>query len=125
MSEDLVRAAERRRGLLAAEAGGFAATAVENLRREFPYHLRHLMLRPGDFPHTPRDIHPAFCTSFDWHSCVEMHWVLVRRRIWPSRPPPSAPGSARPGRTGGAGRSRWPTSWPGGTTRTAGAGRPR
>ena len=25
-----------------------------------------------------RDQHPAFYGSFDWHSCVEMHWVAVR-----------------------------------------------
>ena len=33
---------------------------------------------PGDFPHRPRDRTPVFYGSFDWHSCVEMHWVLVR-----------------------------------------------
>jgi len=26
----------------------------------------------------PHELHPAFYGSFDWHSCVEMHWVLVR-----------------------------------------------
>jgi hypothetical protein len=26
----------------------------------------------------PRERHPAFYGSYDWHSCVEMHWVLVR-----------------------------------------------
>ena len=36
------------------------------------------MRRPGDFPQRPRDIFPAFYVSFDWHSCVEMHWLLVR-----------------------------------------------
>ncbi len=71
-------AARRREALLAEYAGGFAATAVENLRREFPYHLSRLMTARGDFPQAPRDIHPAFHSSFDWHSCVEMHWVLVR-----------------------------------------------
>lgn len=78
MSLDLETAARRRHALLADQAAGFAATAVENLRREFPYHLSRLMRRPGDFPQTPRDIHPAFHSSLDWHSCVEMHWVLVR-----------------------------------------------
>lgn len=78
MSLDLETAAARRRGLLADQAAGFAATAVENLRREFPYHISRLMKQPGDFPQSPREIHPAFSSSFDWHSCVEMHWVLVR-----------------------------------------------
>jgi hypothetical protein len=78
MSPDLESAAERRRELLVEQAAGFAATAVANLRREFPYYLSRLMKEPGDFPRAPRDIHPAFATSFDWHSCVEMHWLLVR-----------------------------------------------
>jgi hypothetical protein len=26
----------------------------------------------------PRDLHPAFHGSFDWHSCVHMHWLLAR-----------------------------------------------
>jgi hypothetical protein len=36
------------------------------------------MTGPGDFPHRPRDRTPVFYGSFDWHSCVEMYWVLVR-----------------------------------------------
>ena len=36
------------------------------------------MTEPGDFPNRPRDRTPVFYGSFDWHSCVEMHWVLVR-----------------------------------------------
>ena len=35
------------------------------------------MTGPTDFPR-PRDRNPAFYGSFDWHSCVEMHWLLVR-----------------------------------------------
>ncbi|MGX7827427.1 DUF2891 domain-containing protein [Actinokineospora sp. 24-640] len=55
-----------------------ATTAISSTRQEFPYHLRHLMQGPGDHPAHPRDVHPSFHGSFDWHSCVEMHWVLVR-----------------------------------------------
>jgi hypothetical protein len=33
---------------------------------------------PGAAPQRPRDRHPAFYGSFDWHSAVEMHWVLLR-----------------------------------------------
>ena len=36
------------------------------------------MTGPGQFPSRPRDRTPVFYGSFDWHSCVEMHWVLVR-----------------------------------------------
>jgi hypothetical protein len=33
----------------------------------------------------PRALHPAFYGSFDWHSCVHMHWTLARvRRVFPS-----------------------------------------
>jgi hypothetical protein len=38
---------------------------------------------PGPLP-TPREMHPAFYGSFDWHSCVEMHWILARLlRLFP------------------------------------------
>jgi hypothetical protein len=35
------------------------------------------MTAPGDFPLRPRDRNPVFYGSFDWHSCVEMFWLLV------------------------------------------------
>ncbi|MFY9933379.1 MAG: DUF2891 domain-containing protein [Streptosporangiaceae bacterium] len=52
--------------------------ALENIAREFPSYLIVQMNEPGDFPHRPRDRTPVFYGSYDWHSCVEMHWVLVR-----------------------------------------------
>ena len=39
--------------------------------------MLHTMSGPEDRPQ-PRDINPAFYGSFDWHSCVQMHWLLVR-----------------------------------------------
>jgi hypothetical protein len=36
------------------------------------------MTGPGDVPARPRELYPAFWGSFDWHSCVEMHWLMVR-----------------------------------------------
>jgi len=36
------------------------------------------MSAPGDFPARPGARNPVFYGSFDWHSCVEMHWLLVR-----------------------------------------------
>jgi len=71
-------AAGRRHDLLLTHAAGFAEVAVKNIRTEFPSHVVRLMRRPGDFPQRPRDMFPAFYGSFDWHSCVEMHWLLVR-----------------------------------------------
>ena len=63
---------------LHAEADGYARLALENIAREFPALLSALMTAPGQFPRRPRDRTPVFYGSFDWHSCVEMHWVLVR-----------------------------------------------
>jgi len=71
-------AASRRRALLLEHARGFAEVAVKNIRAEFPSHIVRLMRQPGDFPQRPREIFPAFYGSFDWHSCVEMHWLLAR-----------------------------------------------
>jgi hypothetical protein len=35
-----------------------------------------------------RTLHPAFYGSFDWHSCVEMHWAIVRLlRLFPEDVP--------------------------------------
>ena len=63
---------------LAARAGELAATALRTVRTEYPYDLRVLYRGPQEAPRRPRDRHPAFYGSFDWHSAVEMHWVLLR-----------------------------------------------
>jgi len=64
--------------LLHAEAAGYAEVAIANLKREFPSDVRHTMAGPGDFPFRPRARTPVFYGSLDWHSAVEMHWLLVR-----------------------------------------------
>lgn len=64
--------------LLSARAGDYARVAIDNARREYPNDLRHLARGPDDRLGTPHTEHPAFFGSFDWHSCVEMHWLLVR-----------------------------------------------
>ncbi|HEY1619823.1 MAG TPA: DUF2891 domain-containing protein [Streptosporangiaceae bacterium] len=69
-------AARRRHDLVLEHAAGFAGVAVKNIRAEFPSFIVHLMRQPGDFPQRPREIFPAFYGSFDWHSCVQMHWLL-------------------------------------------------
>lgn len=58
-------------------APGYAAVALRNLATEFPYAAGHLTRNAEDLA-PPRELHPAFHTSFDWHSCVHMHWLLVR-----------------------------------------------
>ena len=60
------------------ELGGYAAVALENIAREFPASIHSMMDAPGDFPHRPKDRNPVFYGSLDWHSCVEMFWLLVR-----------------------------------------------
>ncbi len=64
--------------MLRANAAGYARVALANIAREFPADVHHAMQAPGDFPHRPRDRTPVFYGSFDWHSCVEMHWTLAR-----------------------------------------------
>src|SRR5262249_46199683 len=63
--------------LLHAEAAGYAEVAIANLKREFPSDVRHTMAGPGDFPFRPRVRTPVFYGSLDWHSAVEMHWLLM------------------------------------------------
>jgi hypothetical protein len=65
-------------GVLRAHAAEYARVGLANIEREFPSDVHHLMTAPGDFPHRPKDRTPVFYGSFDWHSCVEMHWMLVR-----------------------------------------------
>jgi hypothetical protein len=64
----------------------FAAIALDNVVREYPNKLDHVMGAVGDV-RSPRELHPAFYGSFDWHSCVHMHWLLARvRRLQPALP---------------------------------------
>lgn len=74
------------RSLDVALAGRFAAIALENVVREYPHRPDHVMLGDADVA-TPRMLHPTFYGSYDWHSCVHMHWLLARaRRLFPALP---------------------------------------
>lgn len=53
-----------------------AAIALENIDRAFPYAPGHEVRGPEDRA-LPRELHPAFSGSYDWHSAVHMHWLLV------------------------------------------------
>lgn len=59
----------------AALASRFAATALGHVTREYPNHIMHVLTGPQD-ARTPRDMHPIFFGSFDWHSCVHGWWTL-------------------------------------------------
>ncbi len=54
-----------------------ARLAIENIGREYPNAPGHLLREAGDL-RPPRQLHPAFFGSYDWHSCVHQHWLLVR-----------------------------------------------
>jgi len=58
-------------------ASGFARLAVRAITQEYPNKLDHVMNDPGEV-RGPRDLHPVFYGSFDWHSSVHGHWMLVR-----------------------------------------------
>jgi hypothetical protein len=57
-------------------ASSFARLALENIEREFPAKLDHVISGTLDIV-SPRELHPAFFGSFDWHSCVHAHWLLA------------------------------------------------
>ncbi|WP_258367600.1 DUF2891 domain-containing protein [Curtobacterium sp. MCBD17_008] len=61
----------------AAWAAGFAAVALDNTTREYPYAAHHTTSGPEDRA-LPVELHPAFATSYDWHSSVHMHWLATR-----------------------------------------------
>ena len=61
----------------------FARVALANIEREYPRHLSHFMVDAADVA-DERAQHPAFYGSYDWHSAVHMHWLLVRvLRLYP------------------------------------------
>jgi len=64
----------------------FAQAALGHVTREYPHKLDHVMDGPEDV-RSPRELHPIFFGSFDWHSCVHGYWLLMRlRRLFPDLP---------------------------------------
>ena len=60
-----------------AAASDFARLALKAIEQEYPNKLDHVMNGPAEV-REPRALHPAFYGSFDWHSSVHGHWMLVR-----------------------------------------------
>jgi hypothetical protein len=58
-------------------AAEFARLALKGIQQEFPNKPDHVFNDAEDAK-TPRALHPAFYGSFDWHSSVHGHWMLVR-----------------------------------------------
>ena len=67
-------------------ASQFARIALGHVTRPFPYKRDHVHAGPGDHS-DPREAHPIFYGSFDWHSCVHGYWTLATlRRLFPQMP---------------------------------------
>jgi hypothetical protein len=72
--------------LTAETAERFASIALGHVAREYPHKLDHVMEGPEDVL-GPRELHPIFFGSFDWHSCVHGYWLLLRTlRLFPDMP---------------------------------------
>jgi hypothetical protein len=64
-------------------ASRLARVALANIVREYPRHIQHFM-STADEELRERILHPAFYGSYDWHSAVHMHWLLMRvLRLYP------------------------------------------
>lgn len=69
-----------------ATARKFARIALGHVGNEYPNQPSHAMACDGDAK-TPRELHPAFFGSYDWHSCVHSWWLLLTlRRLFPEMP---------------------------------------
>ena len=76
----------------AAMASNMARIALGHVAREYPHKLDHVMTADADAS-TPRQLHPIFFGSFDWHSCVHGWWTLLTlERLFPHFPERSAIG---------------------------------
>jgi hypothetical protein len=71
---------EQRAGFLRSQAPAYACLALANVRRAYPTHVTYVATGFGT-PPAPRALHPAFYGSYDWHSCVAMHWSIVRLSV--------------------------------------------
>jgi hypothetical protein len=64
-------------------AARFLRIALGHVAREYPHKLDHVMDGPEDVA-GPRELHPIFFGSFDWHSCVHGWWLMLRlARLFP------------------------------------------
>jgi len=62
--------------LTASVAEKFARAALSHVTREYPNKLDHVLNKRADL-RSPRQLHPIFFGSFDWHSCVHGYWLLA------------------------------------------------
>jgi hypothetical protein len=70
----------------AVEADRFAQLALAGIDREFPNKPADVLTSSADAK-VPKLVHPAFYGSYDWHSSVHGHWLLIRLlRLYPDFP---------------------------------------
>jgi hypothetical protein len=55
----------------------FVAIVLGHVEREYPNKLDHVMNEACEV-RSPRELHPVFFGSLDWHSCVHGYWLMVR-----------------------------------------------
>src|SRR5947207_4947486 len=55
----------------------FAKLALACVHKEYPNKISHVLNSDADVA-PPRNLTPAFCGCYDWHSSVHGHWLLVR-----------------------------------------------
>src|SRR5262249_3761590 len=68
------------------QASSFARLALKGIQKEYPNKPADVLNSDKDIK-APREVHPAFFGSFDWHSSVHGHWMLVRLlRLFPELP---------------------------------------
>ena len=56
----------------------FAQLALDGIVREFPNKPSNVMADQAGV-RSPRQMHPVFYGSFDWHSSLHGHWMLIRQ----------------------------------------------
>src|SRR3546814_15241817 len=67
-------------------AARLATATLAHLGREDPYQMDLVLTGPEDAK-PPREHHPIFHGSFDWHSCVHGWWQILRlARRFPDLP---------------------------------------
>lgn len=67
-------------------ASRFARLALQGIQREYPNKPDHVLNNDSEVLN-PKTLHPAFYGSFDWHSSVHGHWMLVRLlKLFPQLP---------------------------------------
>ena len=64
-------------GMTDAQVARFARLALEGIPREFPNKPSNVMVS-RETVLSPQEMHPVFYGSFDWHSSVHGHWMLIR-----------------------------------------------